>query len=147
MTNVNSIPEADLQPLITALAEAKCQCILAGLQPLSTCVCNGSGHHPLTELLRVKCLCDCHIYSGWKAHWLHARRCGLDDDGEDCTVIRPATPEEAEAVGLKLLEAMAFRNRAQLEQYCQWYWDPESGTLLKAVLNDLAQVVGIGVPA
>ena len=140
------MPDEDLQPLITALTEATCsKCkgtsyaaadehgIITDWTPCSDC--NGTGRSPLTELLRVKC--DC-------------KDLGVKDC---CDGWLSATPDEAEAVGLKLLAALdlgvwrednvwiscpnELRERA----------DGQDATPLEAVLNAMAQAVGVEVPA
>ena len=131
-----------MQELITALANTTCsKCkgtscaaadehgIITDWTPCSDC--NGTGRNPLTELLRVKC-----------THWAHEHATDHScynaiciTHRATCLGIRPATPEEAEAVGLKLWAV------AHLQLQHNVYDSP-----LEGVLRALAQVVGVEVP-
>lgn len=89
----------ELIDTIKALADAPCQCALAGLQPLSTCVCNGTGRHPLTKSLRVECV---HGHSVNPKHWADEKK-----HRADCPGFRAATPQEAERLLAEMLQMAA----------------------------------------
>lgn len=147
----------DLQPLITALAEAQvdCGCIsnsdMSGTLP--TCPeCNGDEviPHPLMELLRVACdICE---GEGGHGHYTEEP----SPTYWTCPGYRPATPDEAEAVGLKLLEATAHSGNPELQDaiigiLTEEIWMTGNAAsaqrTLEAILNAMAQAVGVEVPA
>jgi len=99
----------ELQVLIEKLAEAKCpdhNWSYTGVhQP-----CNGTGFHPLTALLRVKC-------DYWAHKHIEDKPCYSEgmctEHRAECPGWGSATPAEAEAVGLKLF--MVYVNHIKAE--------------------------------
>ena len=149
----------DTQSIINALAGATVECgrchgnanvPFADETQLGDCPdCNGTGRtpHPQSELLRVEC--DQHDW------YLHLNN--------DCPRWRPATPEEAESAGLKLLElthlaigeigddygnlAWATWIEGPVKKQFLWAHPSGPGTPLLAILNALAQSLGVEVTA
>ena len=164
------MPDQDLQPLITALAEAPCsKCkgtscaaadehgIITDWTPCSDC--NGTGRNPLTELLRVKC--SNIIGAAWphshgqsehnKHCWGRSKeRC--ETHRATCPGHRPATPEEAEAVGLKLLVAFNLEVGQPFYDPNEWHAGQLSllsgigSTPLEAILKAAARMLRVEVP-
>lgn len=162
------------QDLITVLANAKCpDCddgsVMAWCDDKGVNIgehrvvhrdCNGSGLHSLTKLLRVECSNT--IGAAWphshgqpehnKHCWGSSKeRC--ETHRTDCPGYRPATSEEAEAVGLKLLE---MADLGVWREDNVWISCPNdlienadghAPTPLEAILNALTQVVSVEVPA
>lgn len=140
----------DTQSIINALAGATVECgrchgnanvPFADETQLGDCPdCNGTGRtpHPQSELLRVEC--DQHDW------YLHLNN--------DCPRWRPATPEEAESAGLKLLDTMdeyhidkwfngiVIRYHVQLFNRGVW---GKGETSFEAVLDALCQALSVEV--
>ena len=160
----NEIERQKMQELITALANTTCsKCkgtscaaadehgIITDWTPCSDC--NGTGRNPLTELLRVKC-----------THWAHEHATDHScynaiciTHRATCLGIRPATPEEAEAVGLKLLEVFpgykVYKQGFPGKPYTVCIYNEErhrivvvdAPTSLEAILAAIAEALGAEV--
>ena len=141
------MPDEDLQPLINALAEAACsKCkgtscaaadehgIITDWTPCSDC--NGSGRNSLTEPLRVKCLN--YAYGHHLRHWVKSE--------ESCPGHRPVTPEEAEAVGFKIMVALNEKLISVSYDGTAWWCNGvHSVTPLGAILNATARILHVEV--
>ena len=148
----------DTQELITALAEATCpncvghpQYYPGRLDNAPDCpTCSGTGLHPQTELLRMEC-----------DYWAHRHReddkCYSKERCEEhraaCPGWGPATPEEAEAKGLALLEAFKLYLRHETYPHDGNHWvagpaegkSQRSATPLLAILHAMAQALNVEV--
>lgn len=119
----------EVQALIARICEAKCpdpECIAGmdkGAPSIYKCrTCNGTGYHPLAQVLRVECphtkqLGTCPTYD--INNTVKANKIAHNS----CTGTRPATPEEAEALGLKLLEALSAQ---KYDPLISNHWDNKS---------------------
>lgn len=127
----------------------ECQCkpvnVLKGHAP--ACQCKGSGYHPLSELLRVKCI-------GWAGGVNQGYATFHDDDCCGGSGYCPATLDESEAVFHGLLSEV----RAKVEPGLRPLWYiripgytsdgiGRGDTPLDALLRAMAQVMNVEVPA
>lgn len=127
-TYLDPTEKSMLSDLITALADAKG---------------TDGKPHPLTELLRVKCDNPCEEL----LHWTE-----FDYKGKH--LIQTATPDEAEAVGLKLIQLHKLTIKPGYDDGVDWiaykYIQDKWGkgiTLTEAILKAIAQSMGVEVSA
>ena len=111
MNNMTTTDEAAIA-LINAVALAPC--LNQVFNHATNCACNGSGYHPLSELLRVECIAA--KTGQHEKYWCHPDRKKRWPGGgqppwfyDDCPNWNVATPDEAEAAFHGLLLAFLTR--------------------------------------
>lgn len=137
----------ETQALIARICEARILCEHGS--PCDNGTCEGRGYHPLAQVLRVEC-----DYDG--GNWPCPNPGAFPDRSKAlCEHTRPASPEEAEMLGLKLLAALFKHSdifvkfwagdRMTLQNFNQMEgrkFDVIYGPPLIALLRAVEQVVG-----